>query len=242
MPNKTCGLAVITALFSFIPACLFAQSPIELSIGNWVPGHLYNAQEYWFSVTPSGTGFLTVETTGGVDTYLEAFDTSRNLIAENDDGDNNSNAMLEIFVESGRTCLFKLRGFDEEATGPYSIRALFEVAPPDDGNTQRSAAVILKHDDSSKVLFRSASESRWYKYDLSHKLNLLIIRTIGSQDTYLKLYDSQGNLVAEDDDSGEGENAMFSKRLGPGTYYIEVTLYSSKTGRTTIQTEDWYRD
>jgi hypothetical protein len=241
MSNKIRGFAVIAVLFLFIPGCLFAQSPIELSIGSWVPGHLYAGEEYWFSVRPSGTGFLTVETTGNVDTYLEAYDASRNLIAEDDDGGDGYNARLDIFVESGGTYLFKLRGYDDDS-GPYSIRALFEAALADAGNTQRSTAVLLRHDDFTPVLFRSSSESRWYSYDLSHQRNLLIIRTIGSLDTYLKLYDSRGNLVAEDDDSGEDENALLSEKLGPGTYYIEVTLYGSRTGRTTIQAENWYRD
>jgi len=242
MSNKTSGLAVIAVLLLFIPGCLFAQSPKELSVGSWVPAHLYSGEEYWYSVRPSGTGLLTVETTGGVDTYLEAYDASRNLIDENDDAGEESNARLDLFVESGRTYLFKLRGYDENETGPYSIRVLFEGAPADEGNTQRSRAALLKHDDSLAVLFRSSSESRWYRCDLSHKSNLLIILTTGSTDTYLKLYDSQGNLIAEDDDSGEDSNAMFSERLGPGTYYIEVTLYNNKTGRTTIQAENWYRD
>jgi hypothetical protein len=70
----------------------------------------------------------------------------------------------------------------------------------------------------------------------------LIIRTTGNPDSYLKLYDSRENLISEDDDTGEDENAMISERLGPGTYYIEVTLYGSGTGRTTIHAENWYRD
>ena len=241
------GFAVITALYLLIPGWLFAQSPRdsrnpgELSIGSWVPGHLYAGQEYWFSVRPAGTGFLTVETTGSVDTYLEAYDASRMLIDENDDGDD-SNARLDLFVEPGKTYLFKLRGYDEEVTGPYSIRALFEAAPPDAGNTQRSRSVLLKQDDSLPVVFRSSSESRWYRYDLTRPRNWLIIHTTGSFDTYLKLYNAQGNLIAEDDDSGEGNNAMLSERLGPGTFYIEVTLYDNGIGRTTIQIENWYRD
>jgi len=187
-------------------------------------------------------GLVVMETTGSVDTYLEAYDASRKLIDENDDGGEESNARLGLFIESGGTYLYKLRGFDENETGPYSIRALFEAAPADVGNTQRSRAVLLKNDDSIPVLFRSPSESRWYRYDLSHRSNLLIILTKGNTDTYLKLYDSQGKLVAEDDDSGEDGNASLSERLGPGTYYIEVMLYSNKTGRTTIQAESWYRD
>jgi len=70
----------------------------------------------------------------------------------------------------------------------------------------------------------------------------LIIQTTGSSDTYLKLYDSHGRLISEDDDSGGNNNALLSEKLGPGTYYIEITLYTGKTGRTTIQVENWYRD
>jgi hypothetical protein len=242
MPYKTRGLAVIAILFLFIPGCLFAQSLRELSTGTWVPGHLYAGEEYWFGIHSQGTGFLTVETTGNLDTYLEAYDVSRKLIAEDDDGGDNTNARLDLFVEPAKTYLFKLRGFDESETGPYSIRAIFEAAPPDAGNTQRSNAVLLKHDDSIPVLFRSPAESRWYRYDLTRQNNLLIIRTTGRLDTFLKLYNSQGSSIAEDDDSGEDGNAMLSEKLGPGTYYIEVTLYDSGTGRTTIQAENWYRD
>jgi hypothetical protein len=244
MSNKTRSFAVIAVLFLFIPGCLFAQTPkdpSELSIGSWVPGHLYAGHEYWFSVRSAGTGFLTVETTGSVDTYLEAYDASYNLIDENDDGDG-FNARLDLFVESGATYLLKLRGYDEDVTGPYSIRALFEAAPADAGNTERSRAVLLKQDDSIPVFIRSSSESRWYRYDLTRQKNLLIIRTTGNSDTYLKLYDSQGRLLSEDDDSGENNNAMLFERLNPGTYYIEMTLYTGRAGRTTIQAENWYRD
>jgi len=244
MSYKTRGFAVIAALYLFIPGCLFAQSsrnPSELGIGNWVPGHLYAGQEYWFSVRPTGTGFLTVETTGSIDTYLEAYDASRNLIDENDDG-GDSNARLDIFVDPGKTYLFKLRGYDEEVTGPYSIRALFETASADVGNTERSKAILLQQDNSIPVFFRSPSESRWYRYDLTRQKNLLMVQTAGNTDTYLKLYDSQGRLLSENDDSGNDSNAMLSERLGPGTYYIEITLYTGRTGRTTIHTENWYRD
>ena len=248
MSNKTRGLAVIAVLLLFIPGCLFAQTskdsmnPKELSVGSWVPAHLYAGEEYWYSFRSSGTGSLTVETTGSVDTYLEVYDASRKFIDEDDDGGEEANARLNLFVESGKTYLFLLKGYDEDETGPFSIRALFEATPADAGNTKRTSAVPLKHGDSITVFFRSSSESRWYRYDLSRQNNLLIIMTTGNIDTCLKLYDSQGNFIAEDDDSGEDENAMFSEKLGPGTYYIEVTLYNGGTGRTTIQAENWYRD
>ena len=56
-------------------------------------------------------------------------------------------------------------------------------------------------------------------------------------DTLLCLYDSRGNLIKEDDDSGEGANALISERLGSGTVYIEVKEYEGNTGRCTLHAE-----
>jgi len=59
-------------------------------------------------------------------------------------------------------------------------------------------------------------------------------------DTLLYLYDSRGTLIAEDDDSGEGANALISVRLNPGTYYIEVKGFNGQIGRCTLHGEVRY--
>jgi hypothetical protein len=56
-------------------------------------------------------------------------------------------------------------------------------------------------------------------------------------DTRISLYDSQGVLLVDDDDSGEGGNAMIWERIGSGTFYIEISEYWGDTGRCTLHAE-----
>jgi hypothetical protein len=228
-------LAVLAGLF--IAGGLFAQTPQELRAGNWVSGNLSNGEEKWFSFRPSGAGIVVVETSGNLDTCLEAYDASRNELAEDDDGGEDYNARVEIFAEAGKTYLFKLYCYDEDESGPYRIRASFESVPPDtERNTERSRAVPIKLGEAMPVFFRSSSESRWYRYELT-RAGTLIIQTRGSLDTIMILYDARGNPIEEDDDEGEGYNALISARLNPGTVYIEIKEYDGLLGRCSLHAE-----
>ena len=234
---------VTFGLFFLITSYVFAQTATELRIGTWVSGNLREGAEIWYNVRSVGSGIITVETRGNIDTYLEAYHNYRNKISEDDDSGEDSNARLEIYTEPGMTYLIKLRGYDDDESGPYRIIASFEeIAPDIVRNTERSRSVILSHDQQVPVFFRTPNESRWYRYDLPRSQNLLIVQTRGSMDTLLSLYDVQGNLITTDDDSGEDANALISRRLGRGTVYIEVRTYDGKTGRTTLEAENWYRD
>lgn len=239
MFNKIRLMAVVTGLFLLAAGTLIAQTPRELRPGIWVSGSLREGEEQWFSVRSGGNGFITVETTGDTDTYLEAYDSSRNLIAENDDAnDDDYNAWLEILAAPGASYLFKLRGFDEEQSGPYQIRASFDPLPPDtERNTERSRAVTIKLGEPVSVVFRSSTESRWYRYDSLRSGTVFTIQSRGNLDTILKLYDAKGEMIEEDDDSGEGMNARISTRVNSGTVIIEVKDYDGKIGRCTLHAE-----
>jgi hypothetical protein len=237
MPRKNRGFTIVFLFFLFIPGFLIAQSSRNLNLGTWLTGTLFPGGEEWFSVRAPDTGFLFVETSGYMDTYLEAYDASRSLIDEDDDGGEGNNARLEIFVEANAAYLFKLRFYDENKSGPYRIVATFEPSPPDTSrNTERSRAELILLGASTPVYFR-ASESRWYRCNASGTGTLFTVYTRGTLDTLLALYDSQGRLLEEDDDSGEGSNARLSVPGGLGLIYIEVKTYNARTGQTTLYTE-----
>jgi len=235
-------LIVISGLFLLTIGQVFAQSSIPLSFGTWTSGTLREGEELWYSVRASGEGIVTVETRGDLDTILEAYDSSRNMIAEDDDSGDSANARLEIFAESGQTYLFKLTGYGDSA-GAYRINASFESVQPDTvRNTERSRAVLLSQDEQVAVFFRRPSESRWYRHELTRPQNLLIAQTKGNLDTIISFYDAQGNFLDQDDDSGDNTNARLSKRLPRGAVLIEVKTYGGSPGATTLQVESWYRD
>jgi hypothetical protein len=101
------------------------------------------------------------------------------------------------------------------------------------GNTTRSNALALRLGQDLTVTF-SGAESRWYSFDITQNNSALVVQTRGSVDTLLDLYDSNGNRITSDDDSGDGFNARISRTLNPGKYYVEVKNYDKKAGQSTL--------
>jgi hypothetical protein len=206
----------------------------DLSFGNFLSGTLSSGEEQWYRVRTTQAGLVTVETSGGVDTVMEVYNSSWQLLEGDDDSGEDYNARLEILTESNQSYYYKVRGYSSDDTGSYRILASFETIQTEN-NTERSRAITLRLGESFSVFLLSASESRWYVYNLTRSAPF-VVQTRGNMDTLLFLYDSNGNQIADDDDSGEGNNAMVSQRLNPGTYYIEVRSYSGQ-GRCTLHAE-----
>jgi hypothetical protein len=212
--------------------------PTELHFGTSLSGRLSSGDEHWFSVrSPSKAGILVVETHGDTDTFLKVYDSLYNFISGDDDGGEGYNALVEIFAEPDKTYLIKLKCYDKDERGRYSISADLESVPGDEErNTERSRAIAIRLGEAFQVFFRTETESRWFRYDLQRTAKF-VVQTRGNMDTQLYLYDSNGELIAEDDDSGENMNALVSQRLNAGTYYIEIKTYEEDTGRCTIHAE-----
>ena len=210
----------------------------ELRIGSSVPGNMLAGDDIWYKVSAFETGYMVVETSGNLDTMLEAYTSNYVSFASNDDGGDNYNARLEIDVEAGAVYYFRLKCYDNEDTGPFRIWASFESIPPEtDFNYDMHNPVTLRLGEAFPVFLRSEGESRWYRYDITRPGTHFVIQTRGSMDTKMYLYDSYSNIVAEDDDSGDDYNARISQRLAVGSYLIEVYSYSGNTGRFTLHAE-----
>lgn len=59
-----------------------------------------------------------------------------------------------------------------------------------------------------------------------------IIETSGKTDLVMKLFgpDSQTQLIAEDDDGGEGTNSRIIVDLAPGRYFVQIRHFNSQEG------------
>jgi hypothetical protein len=211
---------------------------VELAAGSTQPGNIIAGKKQLYRVRTAGSGFLVVETLSGIDTYLDVYDSSYNFVGSNDDGGNGENARFEIFAEANKIYYFVLRGYDSSVSGPYQIQAGFEAAAADNSsNTERSKALSLKLGEAMPVTFSAPRQSRWFVYEVTRTGVNFVVQTRGRMDTLLVLYNSRGDQLEEDDDSGEDYNAMISSRLAPGTYYIEVKEYSGEAGRCTLHAE-----
>jgi hypothetical protein len=98
----------------------------ELTLETEISGILNTFDVHWFRIQVMESGRIVIETFGNTDTYLKAFDTNNNKIAENDDGGQGNNARLEIPVMIGNTYFIKLSGYGR-SSGPYRIIAFDEI-------------------------------------------------------------------------------------------------------------------
>ena len=212
---------VFFILFLFISVSLFAQTAQELRLGGVpVSGFLNPGTEFWYSVRAASDGFLIVETTGDTDTYLQAYDDRRNLLMENDDGGEGLNARIEMFVNAGRTYLFRLTGFGGHSTGQFRIWASSEPIP---------AATELRFGQELHVNL-TPGVRHWYRVR-STSAGYIVVETDGTVvDTYMYLYDSRYNLLMQDDDSGMGLNARIEILAEPNqTYFFVVRGFHSES-------------
>ena len=107
---------------------------------------------------------------------------------------------------------------------------------PGDTSTAATIAIGQSVTDELEV----AGDTDWFRITLAAGDSIAIALS-GSganpvSDTYLRLYDANGNLVAENDDSGGSLNSFlrFVSESG-GTYYIEADSYANnKLGEYTL--------
>jgi len=225
-----------TGPFRIISSYTPLTDAVELRAGSSLSGNLNYGQRLIYTVRTTQAGLYTVETTGSLDTYLEAYDSSYDYISYDDDGGDDYNARLEIIAEANKTYYFIMSGYDDSETGPYRIFTSFESVNVGN-NTSRSTAAALRLGEATPVFLTAKDQSRWYVYQVPRAVTF-IIQTRGNIDTMLYLYDNQGMLIVENDDSEEGDyNAYISTRLNTGTYYIEVKTYGGRIGRCTLHAE-----
>jgi hypothetical protein len=222
------------------------ENPLAMTPGSsWISRTLHTDDDDWFGISGWGSGILTLETAGDLDTYMELYEgSSRSAVYENDDGGDGNNAYIEYFIERGKNYIVKVRGYDDDETGSYRFRASI-TAPPEDStepNDTRAAAVSVEPGEWIPAFFHSSSDEDWYRISVPAGNNRLIIHTEGHVDTLMSLYNSDGGLIAEDDDSGEDSNARISAVLGRGTVFVRVSAYEGQRGLYTLVSEIRERD
>jgi len=217
MCHKPHIFVVVAGLLLLVSGSLYAQTPQDLRFGAIVSGYLAGGGEQWYRVRSTEAGFVSVETSGSLDTYLEAYDASDNQIADDDDGGDGGNARLELFAQAGKTYLYKLSGYDDSESGSYHIWATFRPVP---ATTELRFGTVVPGS-------LSVGGDQWYSVR-SSSAGFVTVETIGSTDTYLRFFDDSYRLINENDDGGDDGNARLEFFAESGkTYLFRVTCYDS---------------
>jgi hypothetical protein len=213
------------------------DNPISYTIGEnennvvTMNRSMQQGDQDFFLLVPERNGRLTIETTGRIDTYLEFYDAdTRELLDEDDDGGQGFNARLRYNVRAGSRYIALIRGFSNHTRGNYGFRAFFPgqgLLPPDqyEPDDEPSQASLIEIGEVQTRTFHSSDDVDWVRFVVTRAGRYTIdARGVNNPrlDTYLELYNSNLNIIAEDDDSGEVLSARISMNLASGTYFIKV--------------------
>ncbi len=214
--------------------------PTRFSIGDILSSQsLRSGDENIFVFTSSATPeYVTVYTESTIDTKIEVYgpNLSSSLLTEDDDGGEDSNGKVSFLTEPESMYQIKVKGYDDETRGRFSLHSSaisIEIAEDEPNNTIDDANTITFGELYSSSLM-PLNDTDFYRIYIPANFSrgkLMTLETVGEVDTKLSLYDSNKNLVAENDDGGEGNNALISSILGAqGHFYVKVVPYENELG------------
>jgi hypothetical protein len=205
------------------------ENPVEAIInGPAISRTLHREDTDWFAVRTEESALVVFETTGSVDTVMELYD-ERNRLAYDDDGGEGENARISYQLNAGTSYVVMVKAYSSRETGRYEFSARILELPDralEPNNTRESASSIEPGRDIEAYL--SPSDQDWYSFNL-HGPARVSIATQGATDTILELYDAGSRRLAEDDDSGGGDNGRITQSLEGGTYFVQVKGYDRNT-------------
>ena len=176
-----------------------------------------------FSFSPDKDGIWVLHTAdnGDSDPSLTLYEADGTVIADDDDGMGDMNAELVVYLFAG--VRYNVRAeFYNDVSGSYSIVIKPPAMIPDDGGNIAVTA-------AQGFLFTPGKSGSW-EFRTSNN---------GNFDPFITVYDADGNIIGDDDESGGDMNALLTVNLkagetyniyagfydnGPATYTLSVTL------------------
>ena len=203
------------------------ENPIQYELGvsqnaGVVNRALFEEDSDYFLLIPNNNGRFVMETTGSTDTYMELYDADKQLLARDDDSGEDNNAQITRNLDAGKRYIALVRGYSGETTGDYAFRA-YILPPREDASSwekpiQYALGVNQDARVVNRVLFEEESD---YFLLIPNRNGTLVVETTGDTDTYMEFYDAgTKRLLAEDDDSGEGNNAQITYNIEARKRYI----------------------
>ena len=184
--------------------------------------------EDYFSFSVSSTADYWIYTLGDLDTVGELLDSNGMSIDINDRGSvlpNPDNFFLWHRLESG-TYYLKVTGYGS-TDEPYILRVREFT-----DTTSRSNAATLAIDGFASGTIDPEDDDDYFKLELSETTEVAI-RTSGFPDTSGELHDSNGRVIASNNDGylpGGRRNFLIRENLSAGVYYVKVSSFNGESG------------
>jgi subtilisin-like proprotein convertase family protein len=194
-----------------------------------------NSEFYELDLDRGDTVTITTEATSGdLDTIIILRDPNGDTVAENDDiANGNLNSQVIYTASEGGTYEIEVTRYDETSEGDYIITVEFSSEGGGGGVDGQVSVDDEQQIFAAEGTIDDGSESESWEIDLQAGTIVVINanKTSGNLDTYLTLIDPNGDIVAENDDRGDGTyNSEITYEVADsGTHVIVVERYDSST-------------
>ncbi len=204
---------------------------------DWIAVELEAGQLYRIGIEGRDTEPYTL-----FDPLLTVYDSNGNALASDDDTGEGRNPLLEFTAPSDGTYYISATG-DSGSTGTYriSLESLEDDEPTASVDTAATIDVGGTYEGDAEL----QDDEDWIAVELeAGQLYRIGIEGRDTEpytlfDPLLTVYDSNGNALASDDDTGEGRNPLLDFTApSDGTYYISATGDSGSTGTYRISLEN----
>lgn len=206
----------------------------EIILGEPISGNIeYGGDIDFFKFSIDEPGILETFSSGETDTYGSIYSADGEAIAEDDDDGEGKNFSTAVKADPG-TYYISVRDYYEELTGDYSFIVNYKPIEENKLGSSFEYAIPIVDGGVIEGGIQVPGDVIYYKFEVTESSSITI-GTVWNTDTFGSLYDENGNLIIQDDDSGEDKNFVITWNLDPGTYYIAVRdYYSDLTGPYTI--------
>ena len=200
---------------------------VPVQVGQSVPVFIrYPSESRWYRCNVSAQGMVFIAyTRGSLDTILVLYDAQGEELGENDDSGEGANARISLPANSG-TVYIEIKTYQGRQGRTTLCTEIREEGKPDqyesDGTIATAKEIMVG--ESQERTFTDSDDVDWARLRVTQSA-IYEIRSVAADswlDSCLELYDSNENLIGEDDDSGDEYDAFIRVRLDPGTYYIKV--------------------
>jgi hypothetical protein len=212
---------------------------------------------YRFTLTTAGRVQIDIDRpSGNLDSYLRVFDANGNEVARNDDGPTPGEAgSLESYLDlnlNAGTYFIGISGFGNGSYNPvggggdttgsignYSLNVTLVATANSDPDDQISEAIdlgVLSGTVSRTGAIDVGTDVDMYRFTLTTagRVQIDIDRPSGNLDSYLRVFDANGNEVARNDDGptpGEAGSleSYLDLNLSAGTYFIGISGFGNSS-------------
>jgi hypothetical protein len=160
-------------------------------------------------------------------------------LASDDDGGGGLNSALEFTAETAGPHFLEARGFGEGVTGGYAL----SVRSGEISNSADSDETLAPENARTSTI-NASGDADWFSVAMiegrTYRFNLTGAEGEGAlANPKLTIHDSEGAVVASDDDGGAGVNSYLSfiPTVG-GTYYAAASAAGDGTGRYMLRVSD----